>query len=723
MIHRSRVTCILTLFLSSALASASAPEPDHRTLFLTWQQDPTTTMTLQWMQPGTPAPLAEGHERLRLEPYAIPYAAGASLENIPDNTFSVEWLVSNQPVPPAPEDLSADVHLAWNETGLYVWFDVRDDDPLESEEISRLPGRDSIELFISTGVGEEERYQLVIAPGRDPNHPEPRLGVHDFRSDRDAADIGAEFRSEPGDDGYRVSVRFPLTDLGMTPEQDQKLGFGFYINDRDSEGPWQWLSWHPSRGAHGNPASVMPLRLTREAGPPHRVLAVVAESEEGPILTASAVPELVGREAQVWAGKTLLGSARFEAGKRKATFTAPLPEPPSGKRWKMVHLTDTDGNRLAQVELPGWLQAVDSPAPMKLHHYRDGHEKEITSTLADLTPLRAWNGMYLHRLELTGLKPDTLYRFRLGDSSRTYAFRTMPADNSRPIRFAAGGDTRHRQEWMEAVNRQAMKVDLDFIAWGGDLAYADGLYQNLYRWDEWFEANYNTLIDEDGRVIPIILTIGNHEVVRGYYTNHPEYEQTDAWRDKIAPYYYQLFAFPGQPGWGVLDFGHYMSMIFLDTNHSNPIAGKQTDWLEQALAERKGRFTHILPTYHVPAYPSVRNYEGGTSRQVREHWLHLFEKSGVQVAFENHDHVYKRTHPLRGGIVDPDGIIYVGDGAWGVGVREHHPVHETWYLARAESMRHAIWVTVDGPDLHFEVVNEDGHIIDDFRIRNPSENL
>ena len=36
------------------------------------------------------------------------------------------------------------------------------------------------------------------------------------------------------------------------------------------------------------------------------------------------------------------------------------------------------------------------------------------------------------------------------------------------------------------------------------------------------------------------------------------------------------------------------------------------------------------------------------------------------VVFENHDHNFKRIHPIRDGRRDPDGVNYPGAGAWGV---------------------------------------------------------
>jgi hypothetical protein len=92
----------------------------------------------------------------------------------------------------------------------------------------------------------------------------------------------------------------------------------------------------------------------------------------------------------------------------------------------------------------------------------------------------------------------------------------------------------------------------------------------------------------------------------------------------------------------------------------------------------------------------------------------LFEKYGVQFAFEHHDHTYKRTLPMLGGVPDERGIVYLGDGAWGVNVRPVRPVEEYGYMAKVASERHAIVMTLQGRHASFEVVNEDGQIIDRF---------
>ncbi len=324
---------------------------------------------------------------------------------------------------------------------------------------------------------------------------------------------------------------------------------------------------------------------------------------------------------------------------------------------------------------------------------------------------------WVHTVELTDLQPDAEYTFRFSAhaSSSVYRFRTMPATLDRPVRLAIGGDVRHRQSWMEEVNRIAMRYDLDAIVWGGDLAYADGLVRRWYRWDEFFDAMKNTLVDESGRVVPVLMGIGNHEVKQGYFFRHAEEEDpvvlTDAFRNEIAPFYYSMFAFPGHPGYGVLDVSDYLSIILLDTDHSTPVAGPQTEWFEEVLRARTD-ILHVLPVYHVPAYPSHRSFSGRVSVRVREHWVPLMERYGIQVAFENHDHTYKRTVPLRNGEEAADGIIYIGDGAWGVGERVPRTPEEEWYLARSSAIRHFLLVTLSEHQRDIKVMTRNGNLLD-----------
>ncbi len=366
----------------------------------------------------------------------------------------------------------------------------------------------------------------------------------------------------------------------------------------------------------------------------------------------------------------------------------------------------------------------DPTTSMVVDWHADGIESQTLKIRRKGTA--AWNDMesdalpypfserMVHRVALLGLRPDTAYEIMFPGSGEIYYFRTMPANLSeKPLKIAIGGDSMHRKEWFEKTNRMVTFFEPDFVIIGGDMAYENGLPENIDRIYAWFEAYSNTLVTADGRILPSVVAIGNHEVVGGYHGRNPGYEQTDSFRKRIAPYFYGLFAFPGQPGYNVLDFGSYLSLIILDTEHSNPIQGVQTEWLAKTLKEREN-VLHRIPIYHVPAFPSVRDYGGQTQTLVRKNWVPILEENGVRIAFENHDHAYKRTFPIRNLELNQSGITYVGDGSWGVAEREIHDVDTTWYLKKAQSVRAFTLLTLEGPQFSLISVDEEGRIIDSY---------
>jgi parallel beta helix pectate lyase-like protein/calcineurin-like phosphoesterase family protein/purple acid phosphatase-like protein len=323
----------------------------------------------------------------------------------------------------------------------------------------------------------------------------------------------------------------------------------------------------------------------------------------------------------------------------------------------------------------------------------------------------------VRRATVTGLQSDALYELRIG-ASPVYRYRTMPKQLTRPIRFAAGGDTRAALTDFGRMNRVLASKDLDFVLIGGDLAYSNGDPRLVEREQMWWETLTKTLIRPDGRLIPALVAIGNHEVFSA--------REDTALAKVIAqhgvqlgesPWYAELFATPKNHKYGVVDFGDYLSVLLLNSAHTAPVAGEQTEWLERTLAERQ-HVPFIAPIYHVPSYPSVRAFEGRTSQQIREHWSPLFEKYGVRVVFENHDHVYKRTFPMKGGQRHPDGVVYMGDGAWGAGPRvvgRDQGEKPPWYLEQSRSAIHATLVTIDGKSQHMQVLDTLGNVIDEHR--------
>ena len=327
--------------------------------------------------------------------------------------------------------------------------------------------------------------------------------------------------------------------------------------------------------------------------------------------------------------------------------------------------------------------------------------KPVTTAfpLTDLTNFRA---------ELTGLTPGTEYRFKIGKTSPTYKFRTMPAKATNDFTFVSGGDAGVNPHVIEN-NKQAAKQDPYFAVVGGDLAYDNGTSPKTYL--AWLRDYSKHMVDTKGRLIPMLVCIGNHEVKGGY--NRPRAD---------APFFFAHFDGLFQDtSFGVLDFGDYLSLVLMDTGHVSKIGGDQTDWLDKTLAARTER-DHLIVVNHVPCYPSFRAAAvtvgafgklgaGGTGEEQRKYWVPLFEKHNVDLVLEHHDHTFKRTHALKGGLKDKNGIVYLGDGSWGQ-LRNASKAEERSYIAHASTSYHITVHRLEGDKRFHMALEEGGKIVD-----------
>ncbi len=308
----------------------------------------------------------------------------------------------------------------------------------------------------------------------------------------------------------------------------------------------------------------------------------------------------------------------------------------------------------------------------------------------------------LFRTELTGLKPGTDYQFRIGEQSATYHFRTMPARATDTIHFISGGDCGVNMHTV-ANNRQAARQDPMFAVVGGDLGYDNGRSAAV---SLAFLRNYSKhMIGRDGRLIPMLACIGNHEVDGGYHKPRSH-----------APFFYALFdGLFRDTSYAALDFGDYLSLVLLDTAHTSAIGGEQTAWLEKVLKARSDH-PHVMVVNHVPAYPSFRRAEGsgdqpGTGAGNRKYWVPLFQQYRVGVVLEHHDHTFKRTKPLLDGRAHDNGVLYLGDGSWGR-LRTPHTPGELAYLAASSRDYHLSLHRLQGEERFHLALDEQGRVMD-----------
>ena len=304
-----------------------------------------------------------------------------------------------------------------------------------------------------------------------------------------------------------------------------------------------------------------------------------------------------------------------------------------------------------------------------------------------------------HRAAVTDLEPDTSYRIAVDGDETDLTVRTAPTEIDDSLSFAEGGDI-GTDDVVPRLHDQAASRDPLFGLVGGDLAYADGY--DVEKWVTFLEHWHEHMRSGD-RLVPLVAAIGDHELRDREYYGTPE----------DAPFFYSLFDNVQEDrAYWALDIGDELSILILDSNHTAEVEGTQTEWFESALAERSDR-EHLLAAYHVPAFPSAKALDDEERGSIRDHWVPLFEAYDVDVAFEHDDHTYKRTHRLLDGEPDEDGVLYLGDGAWGREAREPDSPAERPYLAVSESALHVIDVelSADG-SRRFEAVGPDGETVD-----------
>lgn len=348
--------------------------------------------------------------------------------------------------------------------------------------------------------------------------------------------------------------------------------------------------------------------------------------------------------------------------------------------------------------------------------YRAEGSEEWCSAEAEHRQLEP-SSLQLRRASLTGLEADRVYTFGIGSKpapEQGWRFRTMPARLERPVRFVAGGDMLHERATLDRMNRQAAALEPDFALLGGDLAYDNGVAATS--WIDWLGSWMTAAVAKDRRLLPLVAAIGNHEV-RGGYRAEPV---------KDSPYYYALFVPPGRRSYFAADVGDYLSLVVLDSGHTERVGGPQAEWLAGALAERE-RQRFLFVTYHFPAYGTVKAPAGKLpiehpkSVEIQTHWLPQLERHGVTAVFEHDHHAHKRSHRIRAGERDDEnGLLFLGDGAWGVPPR-HIPVAEkAWWLARAESRTH-VWCIDVRPDgtAVARAIDERGDAFDEVAIAEP----
>jgi len=323
---------------------------------------------------------------------------------------------------------------------------------------------------------------------------------------------------------------------------------------------------------------------------------------------------------------------------------------------------------------------------------------------------------YIFWAEITELESGTVYSFSPGyvDQAGTVrygkeTYRVKTVNSHGNVTFVTGGDMQNDHNGIK-MSQVAASHEPAFVLFGGDIAYANSNLFCYKRWDWWF-YNWNKYMKTPlGYNIPISVTIGNHEAGG----------DRDRTRDEVKFY---LEYFPQQLGLAnippkdrPLYHAHQISnhtfAMMLDSGLVEPIIGEQSKWMEEQL--NKTTAVNKVASYHYPLYPAVTVAKFMTPEE-KQTWVDIFERYNMTAGFENHFHVFKESKPIRGGKVDEEtGVVYLGDGAWGIDGGPTFMNADSWWVKTAVQKAHVYVVTASESVFHVRAFDKQNQQITSF---------
>ena len=252
-----------------------------------------------------------------------------------------------------------------------------------------------------------------------------------------------------------------------------------------------------------------------------------------------------------------------------------------------------------------------------------------------------------HSVVFENLNPNTLYAYRVGYAenwSEWIQFKTANNTYS-PTEFVYFGDAQNDilNHWSRVI-RMAYKTapDASFVIHAGDLV--DSAHKDN-EWAQWFKAG--GFIHSQWTAIPVV---GNHEFQRfdGYEGTLPR-RLSIQWRPQFTlPIEDSLDNSLHETVYSV----EYQDILILVLNSTGQLE-EQTEYIREKLTKTDAKWK-IVTNHHSVFSPA----EGRDFEYARKVWKPMFEKYGVDLVLNGHDHTYARGHtPVKSQNVNESGIF------------------------------------------------------------------
>ncbi|MCC6547846.1 metallophosphoesterase [Candidatus Sumerlaeota bacterium] len=263
---------------------------------------------------------------------------------------------------------------------------------------------------------------------------------------------------------------------------------------------------------------------------------------------------------------------------------------------------------------------------------------------------------------LTGLKPDTDYMYKIegGEGAVTKPVRYFKTAGAGEFSFLWFSDVHaytpipSRVKNLNSVIEEALKIEpgVDFMFTTGDVVAWGGSYSFWkYLLDQPFAANY-MFAD----------VIGNHDWMKRRDGGSSEFF--------AVAHNNPTNGYAGQEG--VCYWFIYGDVLFMTFNNEVMKTSPETEaeakaWAAGVIEKQKGKFKRIFIAEH------YQWFDGRNGRSSwYDHWKAFCDEHHVTLAMSGNNHIYERTHPLRGDqVVAPGlGTVYMeapsSDGERGV---------------------------------------------------------
>ncbi|MFD8755886.1 purple acid phosphatase family protein [Kitasatospora sp. NPDC059577] len=271
-----------------------------------------------------------------------------------------------------------------------------------------------------------------------------------------------------------------------------------------------------------------------------------------------------------------------------------------------------------------------------------------------------------HHARITGLHPDTDYVYAAvhdGTTPELGTVRTAPRGRA-AFTFTSFGDqgtpTLGRKTANGYVNDNlgspaagdttagVERIAPLFHLLNGDLCYANIATDRVRTWSDWFENNTRS-----ARHRPWMPAAGNHENEKGngpvgYGAYQAYFDLPDSGSDdELRGLWYSFTAGSVR----VISLNND-DVAYQDGGNSylhGYSGGAQQRWLERELAtaDADPEIDWIVVCMHQVVISTADRFNGA-DLGVREAWVPLFDRYGVDLVVCGHEHHYERSHPIRG---------------------------------------------------------------------------